>query len=246
MIQELMARIRDLEQRVENMIRVGVVSSITPDKGTARVAFSDRNNLVSHELPILVKQTLAVKDYYIPDVGEHVVCVFLPNGVEAGFILGAFYSDSDTTPVAAQKKRHITFDDGTVIEYDRESHTLLVDVKGDATIVTTGNVNATVGGNVTASITGTMTATIGGDMAGTITGNLVTEAANWQHTGNVQILGVATLGGLAVTGLSQPGGATITGGIEITGGDVTVDGISVKTHTHGGVTVGPGDTGVPQ
>ena len=44
------------------------------------------------------------------------------------------------------------------------------------------------------------------------------------------------------------GGMTMlvnSGGVTVTGGDVVADGISLKTHTHGGVTPGPGNTDTP-
>jgi phage baseplate assembly protein gpV len=36
------------------------------------------------------------------------------------------------------------------------------------------------------------------------------------------------------------------GTVNVTGGDVVADGISLKTHTHGGVQPGSGSTGAPQ
>ena len=41
------------------------------------------------------------------------------------------------------------------------------------------------------------------------------------------------------------GSLEITGSITLTGGDVTADGVSLKTHTHRGVTPGGGNTGEP-
>jgi len=38
---------------------------------------------------------------------------------------------------------------------------------------------------------------------------------------------------------------TILGDLVVTGGDVTADGVSLKTHVHSGVTTGGGDTGPP-
>jgi phage gp45-like len=51
--------------------------------------------------------------------------------------------------------------------------------------------------------------------------------------------------GIVINGGSYPisisGAATVT----VTGGDVIADGISLKTHKHGGVTAGAAQTGVP-
>lgn len=81
-----------------NLIRIGIVSSINKSKCTARVAFEDQENSISQELPILVRGTINPQDYWIPTPGEQVLCVFLPNGIEHGFVVGSFYSDLDKPP----------------------------------------------------------------------------------------------------------------------------------------------------
>ncbi|MBE3586574.1 MAG: phage baseplate assembly protein V [Thermoanaerobacter sp.] len=126
---------------LKNLIRVGRVSSINPGACAARVAFEDKSNVVSYELPILVRGSLETKDYWMPKPGEHVLCLFLPTGNAQGFILGAFFSESDKPPVADGNKRHIAFPDGTVIEYDAATHTLSIDAKGPINIAAAGDVN---------------------------------------------------------------------------------------------------------
>lgn len=155
---------------LKNLIRVGRVSSL--GKATARVVFPDRQNMVSYDLQVIVRKSQNDKDYWMPDIGEQVVCLFLPSGNAQGFILGSFYSDVDQPPVDNPNKRHVTFADGTVIEYDRSTHTLTVNAQGPVNIVAAGNVNVT--------------------------------------------------------------------------GDVVADGISLKSHVHGGVDPGGGTTGQPE
>ena len=56
---------------------------------------------------------------------------------------------------------------------------------------------------------------------------------------NVDLTGAATF---------NTSGATVTidsSGVTVTGGDVVADGISLKTHVHGGVDPGAGNTGAP-
>jgi phage baseplate assembly protein V len=140
---------------VKNLIRVGRVSAVYPERCTARVVFDDRENLVSFELPTLGRGSLYNKDYWLPDVDEQVVCLFLPNGNAQGFIIGSPFSKADTPPVVDPNKRHMAFSDGTVIEYDRETHTLFVDAKGPINIMTTNQVNisAAAGVNVAGNLT---------------------------------------------------------------------------------------------
>lgn len=67
--------------------RLGTVSSVNAAKGTARVTFSDRSNVVSPELNVM-------KNAWPIAPGERVVCLFLPTG-NAGFVLGAYHSADD-------------------------------------------------------------------------------------------------------------------------------------------------------
>ncbi|SDD89943.1 phage baseplate assembly protein V [Sporomusa acidovorans] len=160
-----------MDSVLKNLVRVGRVSSINPQSATVRVVFEDRQNMVSYDLPVIVRQSLKNKDYFMPDVGEQVVCLFLPNGNAQGFCLGSFYSSVDVPSVSDSNKRHIRFADGTSLEYDRETHTLTIQAQGPLNVMAGGNVNVT--------------------------------------------------------------------------GDVIADGISLKTHVHGGVQSGGSTTGKP-
>ena len=116
------------------MVRIGVVSSSDPAAATVRVAFDDKDGVVSYDLPVLQRQTLKNKDYAVPEPGEHVVCLFMPNGNAQGFCLGAFYSDVDKPKEASLDVRALEFSDGTRIAYDRGSHTLTIDCVGNIVI----------------------------------------------------------------------------------------------------------------
>ena len=101
-----------------NWIRIGEVSTVDPKKCTARVVFDDEDGFVSNDLPVIQRNTQDVKDYWLPAVGEDVLCLFLPCGEEDGFILGSFYADEIEPPVSSETKRYIEFTDGAKFEYD--------------------------------------------------------------------------------------------------------------------------------
>lgn len=122
------AKIDDLKALVAQLIRVGTVTSTDDTKKTARVQFKDRNQIVTNELRVLVKNSLKNKDHWMPDIDEQVLCMFLPIGIEQGFIVGSYYSNVTTSEVTTKEKRQVKFEDGTSVEYDRENHTLTVDV----------------------------------------------------------------------------------------------------------------------
>jgi phage baseplate assembly protein V len=77
------------------------------------------------------------------------------------------------------------------------------------------------------------TVKLGGD------GTITSQATAWVHTGPLTVKGAATVtgqlvgqGGMAISGGTAGSSATIQGSVIVSGGDVTVDGIGVKSHHH--------------
>ncbi len=134
MIQSIANRLTRMEERFNHFVRAGVVVSTNPGTGTVRVQFADADDLVSHDLPVLVPKTMEDKHYHMPDVGEQVLAIFLPLGLEQGFVLGSFYSKGDPVPVTDQNLHHVKFRDGTTVDYDRAKHLLKINCTGRVVI----------------------------------------------------------------------------------------------------------------
>ncbi|WP_295163440.1 phage baseplate assembly protein V [Selenomonas sp. F0473] len=120
-----------IEAHVKNFIRMGRVSEVFPAEMAVKVVFEDKDNLVSDKLPVLVRGSSGNRDYWLPDVGEQVCCLMLPNGHNAGICLGSYYAESAPPAVADANIRRIDFADGTYIAYDRAAHTLRIQCVGD-------------------------------------------------------------------------------------------------------------------
>ena len=73
-------------------LRIGRISSINYTNGTARVLYTDRDNAVTAELPLLSFE------YRMPEIDDFVLVCHLPNGAAAGVILGTFWTDSKRPP----------------------------------------------------------------------------------------------------------------------------------------------------
>ena len=123
--------------RAGAIFATGVVVAIDAAKVRARVRFDDLDGMVSYWLRVPQTKTHQDKHYDMPDINEHVGCI-LDEHAEDGMILAAVYSNADTPPVSSADKHHVTFSDGTVIEYDRSTHKLFADVKGDVEVKVTG------------------------------------------------------------------------------------------------------------
>lgn len=59
----------DNENILQNLVRIGTVSSVDPVKRTARVIFKDRDNLVSGELKVLQNQPLITIEKWVTEEG---------------------------------------------------------------------------------------------------------------------------------------------------------------------------------
>jgi phage baseplate assembly protein V len=132
--EEIIDRVVALESKLMQIVRIGYVFEVIEAEAKVRVECQDADALKSYKLPVLCHKTRCDKDYWMPDVGEHVLCVFLPLGQEIGFVLGSFYSQKDIVPVVSRDKLHVRFLDGTWIEYDRGSGDMQVHCRGKLTL----------------------------------------------------------------------------------------------------------------
>lgn len=133
---KLERRIKELENNRGSSFRFAEVTSVDEKTGTARVKLPDGENLVSMPLRVSQRRTLKDQSQELPDVGEHVACLFTGQGFEQGVVLGAVYSRPDASPGRPSHCWYMKFEDGTEVEYDRKSHSLTMTVKGSIRIKT--------------------------------------------------------------------------------------------------------------
>lgn len=162
-------------------MKIGIVTATDVATCKVRVQFQDQDAVVSDWLPVMQKKTLKDKVYWMPDINEHVVCL-LDDNEEFGVVLGAIYSDADTPPVTSQDKFHIKFEDGTTVEYDRSSHKLSADVKGDIEVKATGKADVTIEGKTTWISNGTVDVDGGsGAVKGVVQGDCICPYTGKPH-----------------------------------------------------------------
>ena len=114
---------RDRFSSLNPTFRVGIVQAQDPAHAKVRVVFPDYDEMISWWLPVVFFKTQNDKAYWIPDIGEQVVCL-MDLRDEAGAVLGAIYSSADVPPVNSADKFHLAFKDGAHFDYDRVAHLL--------------------------------------------------------------------------------------------------------------------------
>lgn len=126
----------DTERALRGMVRTGTVSAVFPAEGMARVVFDDKDNTTSPKLHILHRFSGKNKDYWVPDIGDQVVCIFANNdsNFSTGWILGSYFTERQPPQVANPDIMRLDFSDGSFFEYNRGTKSLHISVVGNITI----------------------------------------------------------------------------------------------------------------
>ncbi|MCQ4765076.1 MULTISPECIES: phage baseplate assembly protein V [Cloacibacillus] len=112
------------ERRFANLIQLGVISEVQPEKGLCRVSFGER---VSPLSPWLMGRCGDDKEFWHPDIGEQAI-FFSPYGDGSeGIVMIGVMSNKKPLPAGAREGLYIKeFKDGSRIEIDRKDHVVLI------------------------------------------------------------------------------------------------------------------------
>jgi phage baseplate assembly protein V len=109
---------------IRGIYKTGVVEQLN-DFAQARVRLPDEDNMLTWWLQIEQPKTFGDQFVWLPDIGQE-VSVIMDERFEAGMVIGGFYSQNNPPPVTGSGIFHVTFKDGAIIEYNRDTHALKV------------------------------------------------------------------------------------------------------------------------
>lgn len=106
---------------MDDVIRIGEVSSVDYKNGMVSVIYEDRDDAVTDLLPCLSLDD----EYKMPAVGDEVVCLHFPNGMAAGICLGKYWNKDNRSELTgkdvfrkelarAAGKAYIQYKNGTI------------------------------------------------------------------------------------------------------------------------------------
>lgn len=124
----------------ENNIRTGKVSSINYEEGTIRVVYTDKNNAVTTELPVLNFNG----EYKMPQIDDMVLVTHLSNGSSLGIVCGSFWSSGNKpveTGEGLYRKELGAIPGEAYIKYDSKTKTVII--KAENIIFESASVKAT-------------------------------------------------------------------------------------------------------
>lgn len=112
---ELAFQVSEAHRLIENLIRLGTVSSVAGD----RCVVVDGSGLKTAPLPWLTRRAGADRDWWCPSVGEQVVLLCPGGRPEQGVVLPALYSDAFAAPTRSPDVREARYSDGLVVRHDK-------------------------------------------------------------------------------------------------------------------------------
>lgn len=134
----------ETQRLLEGLFFVGTVSTQNPSDGTVSVYREDKDK-VTENLFVLQRGSASTKDFWIPSVGDKVLCIQTPNfggkGVGEGYVLGSYYNDTDTAPGEASATTRVLNHPGDVILNVGGTfsvHAGTLDISGGGDVVASG------------------------------------------------------------------------------------------------------------
>ncbi|WP_143688963.1 phage baseplate assembly protein V [Wolbachia endosymbiont of Laodelphax striatellus] len=116
--------ISELQRKMANIVRIGVVKEIDYEKAKVRVKIGE---FLTDYLPW-------DRDWSPPDIDEQVV-VFSPLGeLSLGVVLAGIYQEKYSAPENKKEINSVKFQDGTRLLYDKEKHHLEIEVMDKVTL----------------------------------------------------------------------------------------------------------------
>ncbi|AZU37139.1 baseplate assembly protein V [Wolbachia endosymbiont of Bemisia tabaci] len=123
--------ISELNRKLANIIRIGLVKEIDYEKAKAKVKIGE---IVTDFLPWITSKAGKDRDWYPPDIGEQVM-IFSPFGeLSLGVVLGGIYQKKYSAPENKEEINSVKFQDGTRLLYDKEKHHLEIEVVDKITL----------------------------------------------------------------------------------------------------------------
>ena len=110
---------KNKEGYMNDVIRIGKVSSVDYEKGMVSVYYEDRTAMVTSIMPVLGNGR-----YKMPKIGESILVAHLSNGTNAAVILGTVFNDANVPKMSGQNVYYEELSDNTMISSDGTDITL--------------------------------------------------------------------------------------------------------------------------
>lgn len=123
--------IAELNRRLANIIRIGLVKEVDYEKARVRVKVGE---FITDWLPWITTRAGEDISWFPPNIDEQIV-IFSPLGeLSLGVVLAGIYQQKYPAPESKKEVSSVVFKDGTKLSYDKDKHHLEIDVVDKITL----------------------------------------------------------------------------------------------------------------
>ena len=123
-----------------NLIRIGIVSAIDYARARVKCDFEELE-ITSDWLPVVQRGAGGARDYWMPAIGESVVCIYYSDGTEEGVVIGSYYPAGTPPPDSGSGVFYTVYPDGSSVTWDNGD--LVIEAKAAVSITAAGGVTIT-------------------------------------------------------------------------------------------------------
>lgn len=121
----------ELLRRLENLLRPGTIAAV--DHAAARVRVAS-GAITTNWLPWFERRAGNVRTWCPPSVGEQCLVLSPAGDLASGMVLVGVNSDEHPAPSGTPSLHRTEYPDGTVVDYDHQTHALQVDAPNGSLI----------------------------------------------------------------------------------------------------------------
>ncbi|WP_096641463.1 MULTISPECIES: phage baseplate assembly protein V [unclassified Wolbachia] len=123
--------ISELQRKLANIVRIGLVKEVDYEKAKVRVKIGD---IVTDYLPWTTSKAGKDRDWSPPDIDEQVLVLSPLGELSLGIVLPGIYQEKYPAPENKKEINSIKFQDGTKFTYDKGKHHLEIEVADKITL----------------------------------------------------------------------------------------------------------------
>lgn len=117
--------ISELQRKLANIVRIGVVKEVDYEKAKVRVKIGE---LLTDFLPWITSRAGEERSWLPPSINEQVVILSPLGELSLGVVLAGIYQQNYSAPENSEMINSLVFQDGTKLLYDKESKNLEISV----------------------------------------------------------------------------------------------------------------------
>ncbi|WP_353271851.1 phage baseplate assembly protein V [Wolbachia endosymbiont (group A) of Nomada goodeniana] len=123
--------ISELQRKLANIVRIGVVKEVDYEKAKVRVKIGE---FLTDFLPWITSRAGEERSWLPPSINEQVVILSPLGELSLGVVLAGIYQQKYAAPENKKEINSVKFQDGTRLLYDKEKHHLEIEVVDKITL----------------------------------------------------------------------------------------------------------------